>query len=267
MGEYRELEPPPALRDHLHRVWYQTVDAGEPARAQRVLPDACIDVVWPAGGAPFVAGPDTRPQLVPLAPGQVLVGARFRPGRAPDFLGVAAHELRDAHTELAALWGEAPARRLLESDAAGSIERMLRELQAEIAARAGGVRDGDAQRAALAWAESRASLDRLGADLSLGDRQVRRRVEERFGYGPAVLRRVLRLQRLLGLAPRHRGSLADLALAAGYADQAHMTRECQRLAGLSPVKLLAEWGRNVDTPPPQEAARGLNVDIWPSGSG
>jgi AraC-like DNA-binding protein len=241
MGEYRELEPPPALRDHLRCVWYQTVGGDEPARVQRVLPDACIDVVWPAGGEPFVAGPDTGPQLASLAPGEIIVGARFRPGRAPDVLGVAANELRDAPHELAALWGEAPARRLRESDAGGRVERMLRELQAEIVARAGGVRDGDVQRAALTWARGRAGLDRLGADLRLGDRQVRRRVEERFGYGPAVLRRVLRLQRLLSLAAGHRGSLADLALAAGYADQPHMTRECQRLAGLSPVKLLAEW--------------------------
>jgi AraC-like DNA-binding protein len=89
-------------------------------------------------------------------------------------------------------------------------------------------------------------VDRLGADLHLGDRQLRRRVEERFGYGPAVLRRVLRLQRLLALAARHRGSLADLALASGYADQAHMTRECRRLTGLSPVRLFAEW---LPTPP------------------
>jgi AraC-like DNA-binding protein len=246
MGEYWELEPAPALREHLRCVWYQSVAPGEPARQQRVLPDACIDIVWRAGGAPHVAGPDTGPVLAELVPGEILVGARFRPGRAPDVLGVAAHELRDAQTELAAIWGEAAARRLRDSDAAGSVEGMLRQLQAEVEARAGRVRDGDTPLAALDWARGRASLDRLGADLRLGDRQLRRRVEERFGYGPAVLRRVLRLQRLLALAARHRGSLADLALAAGYADQAHMTRECQRLAGLSPVRLLNEW---LPTPP------------------
>jgi AraC-like DNA-binding protein len=118
---------------------------------------------------------------------------------------------------------------------------MMRQLQGKVEARAGRVRDGEARLAALDWARGRASLDRLSADLRLGDRQLRRRVEERFGYGPAILRRVLRLQRLLALAARHRGSLADLALAAGYADQAHMTRECRRVAGLSPVRLLSEW--------------------------
>lgn len=246
MGEYRELEPPAALREHLSCLWYQSVAPDEPARTQRVLPDACIDIVWRAGDAPNVAGPDTGPVLATMAPGTVIVGARFRPGRAPDFLGVAAHELRDAHPELAALWGQAAARRLSESDATGSPAGMLRALEAEVQARDGRVRDGVVPAAALSWASGRAGLDRLGADLHLGDRQLRRRVEERFGYGPAVLRRVLRLQRLLALAARHRGSLADLALVAGYADQAHMARECRRLTGLSPVRLFAEW---LPTPP------------------
>ena len=246
MGEYRELEPVPALREHMRCVWYRSVGSEQPARLQRVLPDACIDIVWQAGEAPHVAGPDTGPVLAELSPGTVIVGARFRPGRAPDFLGVAAHELRDAQPELAGIWGEAAARRLRESGVTGSVEGMVGVLQDEIEARVGFARDGHARRAALAWARGRASLEQLGAELHLGHRQLRRRVEERFGYGPAVLRRVLRLQRLLALGARHDGSLADLALAAGYADQAHMTRECRRLAGLSPVSLLEWW---LPTPP------------------
>jgi AraC-like DNA-binding protein len=58
---------------------------------------------------------------------------------------------------------------------------------------------------------------------------------------PAV--RVLRFQRFLHLA-HLAGSgaavtLADLAAGAGYADQAHLARECRRLAGLPPSGLLA----------------------------
>jgi AraC-like DNA-binding protein len=33
--------------------------------------------------------------------------------------------------------------------------------------------------------------------------------------------------------------LAALAFAAGYADQAHLTRECRRLAGRTPAELVA----------------------------
>jgi AraC-like DNA-binding protein len=58
------------------------------------------------------------------------------------------------------------------------------------------------------------------------------------GYGPKTLNRILRFQRLLALAARSDDSLADLALGAGYADQAHMTAECTRLAGAPPTAVL-----------------------------
>ena len=85
----------------------------------------------------------------------------------------------------------------------------------------------------------------LGAALGLGDRQLRRRFLAAVGYGPKTLARVLRFQRLLGLLDGSDGSawgpsLAAAATEAGYADQAHMTTECTRLAGLAPTALLAE---------------------------
>jgi AraC-like DNA-binding protein len=240
MGVYRELAPWPELRGHLVCVWYQAVGPDEGAIRHRVLPDACIDVIWDARAGAHVAGPDTGPFLADLAPGTLFVGARFRPGRAPDLLRVPAQELRDVRPDLAAVWGAAADRRLRESDATGSVEAMLDVLQRELAGRPPAGSPDPCAPATLAWAGGRSGLDRLAADLGLGERQLRRRVEERFGYGPAVLRRVLRLQRLLALATGHPGQLAELALAAGYADQAHMTRECQRLAGLSPARLLAD---------------------------
>jgi hypothetical protein len=51
---------------------------------------------------------------------------------------------------------------------------------------------------------------------------------------------VLRFQRFLALAARDAApDLAWLAFEAGYADQAHLTRESTRLAGLPPAALLA----------------------------
>jgi AraC-like DNA-binding protein len=52
-----------------------------------------------------------------------------------------------------------------------------------------------------------------------------------------MLARVLRFRRLQALAP---GPLAELALDAGYSDQAHMTAEVTRLAGVSPARFLKE---------------------------
>ena len=76
----------------------------------------------------------------------------------------------------------------------------------------------------------------------LSERQLRRRFERAVGYGPSTLARVLRFQRFLrrAHAPESRAApLARLAAEAGYADQAHLARECRRLSGLSPSSLLA----------------------------
>jgi AraC-like DNA-binding protein len=100
-----------------------------------------------------------------------------------------------------------------------------------------------------------AALDRPGArvasvadELGLSARQLQRRVADAVGYGPKLLARILRFRRLQALAaPRADGSsgdprvpLVELALDAGYADQAHMTDEVTRLAGLSPVRFLKD---------------------------
>ena len=69
----------------------------------------------------------------------------------------------------------------------------------------------------------------------------RRRFERAVGYGPATLVRIQRFQHFLALAEDDPdASLVRLALEAGYADQAHLTRESTRLSGLPPAALLRD---------------------------
>jgi AraC-like DNA-binding protein len=85
----------------------------------------------------------------------------------------------------------------------------------------------------------------LSRTLGVSERQLLRQFTAAVGYGPKTLGRVLRFQRVRMLAERMLPdglSLAWLALEAGYADQAHMTREVTRLAGLPPGALLASGG-------------------------
>ena len=88
-------------------------------------------------------------------------------------------------------------------------------------------------------ADPRARVERLAGTLGLSDRQLRRRCDAAVGYGPKALQRTLRFRRLLdGLDGGV--DLALVAAGAGYADQAHMSRECTRLSGLSPAALRRE---------------------------
>jgi AraC-like DNA-binding protein len=234
--DYRERPPAASLRRHLSCVWWRAVPEGPPP-VVRVVPDACVDVVWRSDGRLQVAGPDTRPAPVVAPAGVRYAGVRFLPGTAPALLDVPADLLRDLRVDLADLWGAGPAGRLLERlwaapDPAAALEAAFAERLPAAAAI-------DPLAPVLARFRSRPSggLPALAGDLGLSERQLRRRCEAAFGYGPRTLERVLRFRRFLALAADREASLADLALAAGYADQAHLNRECRRLAGATPAAL------------------------------
>jgi AraC-like DNA-binding protein len=73
----------------------------------------------------------------------------------------------------------------------------------------------------------------------LSERQLSRRFRERIGVPPKVFARVMRLQ--CARAALARGMAASTAAAyAGYADQAHFTREASELAGVTPRVLARE---------------------------
>ena len=216
-------------------TWEQLAPAG---REHRVVPDACVDLIW-SGERLMVAGPDTRARVVALAPGSRLIGARLRPGAAGAVLGLPAYELRDSSPDVADVLGREVAEALLERLAAGSdpYAVLLRALELR------GVRAPDplVRAAVLALGRRRARVGAVAAELGVSARQLQRLLSDAVGYGPKMLSRVLRFRRLQQLPP---APLVELALDAGYADQAHMTAEVTRLAGISPVRFLKDRTRS-----------------------
>lgn len=239
---YRELSPPPALEALVACVWVSH------DRSVRVLPDACVDVVF-SDGRLVVAGPATVVDVAAATPGRPRIGVRFRVGAAGAALGLPVGELRDRGVGLAELWGR-PSARAIE-DRVGRAATLADGLLALIGGLAPRLpaperADHEVRRAVLALNRADASPDVavLARAVALSERQLRRRFEAAVGYGPATLARILRFQRFLRLAnaptPTPTApSLARLAADAGYADQAHLAREVRRLAGLPPSALLA----------------------------
>lgn len=226
---YRELRPPAGL-SHLACGW---VADDAPAT---VLPDACVDVVL-SGRRVMVAGPATSTTEVPSRPGLYSCGVRFRVGAAGAALGVPADDLRDLDVPLEELWGAAGRQLAEQVVAAPTADAALAVLLHGLAQPRRPL-DPVARRAAqLATTQPFHSVSR---ELGFSERQLRRRVEQAVGYGPRTLARVLRLQRFLQLVERTPApSLAGLAAAAGYADQAHLARDCRLLTGRSPSTLVA----------------------------
>ena len=60
------------------------------------------------------------------------------------------------------------------------------------------------------------------------------------GIGPKQVARYVRFEAAAAAIGRTSQSLADVAVAYGYSDQSHLTRECSRLAGCSPATLRRE---------------------------
>ena len=221
-----------ALRDLVVCTW---VDRPGQAR-HPVLPDACIDIVW-NGHELRVAGPDTGPS--PLDSQPTFVGIRFRPGTAPGVLGVPASDLLDQSVTLRDLWG--PSVDELSERLAGAPAEAPRLLEQTILARASaaGLSTDPLIPHVLRRLSRGEGVDTLAERLGISQRTLRRRCVSAIGYGPKTLERVLRFRRALGLI-RARVPLADIASIAGYADQAHLTNELQRLAGATPGQLRAQ---------------------------
>jgi AraC-like DNA-binding protein len=233
---YREFAAGVAFRTALHCLWVSVITPG--TSLTHVLPDACTDLIWQSGTGAFVAGPDTGPVPDTRPPGAVLVGARFRPGAGGAALGVPLSELLDQRVDAADL-PAVPGGRLPGSlDPAEALRRVTRIAEEMVTERPP---DRLVLDAARLLGRPGARADLVAARLGIGERQLRRRCQAAVGYGPRMLTRVLRFQRFLSRVAAA-ADLAGLAAETGYADQAHLTRESTRLAGLSPASLARSRG-------------------------
>jgi AraC-like DNA-binding protein len=242
---YVERAPRAALAAVVRTVWIQRTDAL--AYVQRHVPTGGVEIHVPIGGRPRMLGPLTGPSVEVVPPHTTLVGVRFHPGTAPP-LPAALDDLVDQRVAIGDLWGSGAADRLGEAMADAPGPEALDLLQDHLleAFRGTGVDPlvREAVRLLMPWQP--VDIGAVAARLSISTSQLRRRCLRTVGVGPKVLQRTLRFQGFLALAQARAGTagprgsgLAGLAAEAGYADQAHLSRECLELTGRSPGDLLA----------------------------
>lgn len=240
---YRELAPSGDVYSLVACRWVRQASADVPDSVL-VLPDGCVDLLWREGEL-VVAGLDRSARATPVVAGERILGLRLRPGVAGAVLGMPASEVLDVHVKLEELLGPAAdelAERLAETDGDDEAFDVLEEMV--------GSRIADGGPDPLVLAATRrlgfpgSRVDELAESLGISDRQLRRRFHHSVGYGPKTLDRVLRFRRLVAQAGAIAAGESDLARVAadlGYADQAHMARDCLRLSGLTPVQLAELW--------------------------
>jgi AraC-like DNA-binding protein len=248
---YVERRPAPALAAFVSSVWVQQIAPDAGAYPQRNLPSGGVELVWPLGSAPRVVGPLTGPQVETITPGTTIVGLRFRPGAAAAALDTPPSELVDTRVNWSELARHPMGRALDIAEPAVAAA----ELQRLVVARLGDADELDplvarAVRLLMPWQSN--AVRSLTTELYISERQLRRRCLDAVGLAPKTLHRILRFQGFLALVQsslaRGPGPADDgldrLAVDAGYADQAHLTRECVRLAGVPPRSFLGDTQRN-----------------------
>jgi len=220
-------------------------EAGSSTRTVEYLPDGTTSVVfrWLGEGVSdlSVRGPVTVAHYKRTGIAPLVVRVVLAPGGAYPFFGVPMDRLAGELVPLEDLWGARAVRdRMLDLAArGGDAEEVVDVLREALVAR---LREAPfepaaalaARAAARVLAQRERSVSALAAEVGLSERHLRRAFHETVGLSPKTFARIARFQRALALGRAMPGRWSEVALAAGYFDQPHLTAEFRRLARVSP---------------------------------
>lgn len=250
--EYRSLRPSPRLAPY--------VAAYDCFRTLAPLARPAVVRNFPAGGAdlilsfgdpprltnrhgtitgPVVVGPKRRPDLLELGRRVDLVVINLRPGGASALFGTPADALSGQVAPLDAFWEGWAVQALADLcplPAARRLALLERLLLRGLDER---IRSPPARAATLLVLQrgGRIRVAGLAAELGLSVSALERAFRAQVGLAPKPFARQVRFDRALRRVralPDH--DWAELALAAGYADQAHLIREFGEFAGMPPAR-------------------------------
>jgi AraC-like DNA-binding protein len=253
VGGYHEFAPPPDLADAVEALWTHQV-AGVQVAVHRVVPDAAVSLCFmglrsldgASGAARLrVIGPVTTPQLFAPPIGHRMEALRVKLEWCRPVLGVAPWEHANAeplYADVRPDLVEPLEARLMASRAPADTLRLMVAFVRERLARhdaAGGLLLASME--SLRRGAGATRVSELARRLGVSERHLRRLMVDETGIAPRHFARIQRFHALLrasDLAPRP--SWAALAADHGYADQSHLIREVQHLAGVSPTRLHEE---------------------------
>ncbi len=209
----------------------------------------------PSDFGTLLGGLHASPALIGHDGAQSGIQVALKPLGARALLGLPAGELAWVDVPASAVLGADSARIHDRVRAAGGWPERFRVLDEAFGALRGRPDTVAAPEVRWAWelllrTGGTVPVSELAAETGWSGRHLASRFRAEIGLGPKAAARVIRFDRarrkLLGSAGAGpRTGLADLAVACGYFDQAHLAREFRALAGCPPSQWLAEEFRNV----------------------
>ncbi|MEO6570102.1 MAG: helix-turn-helix domain-containing protein [Ilumatobacteraceae bacterium] len=252
-------ERSPADLSPLVRCTYVARFDGDP---YQLYPDGCIDLVATGDGL-VVCGPETRGWSFQVAAGSTSVGLRFEPAAFTAVFGERADALLDRRIPLDGLVGSRTARVLGERLGGAPSPDHRRHLLTDFvrATQPGSWRGRctpEPTAGALVTAPPGIDIADIARELGVSRRQLHRVAVRTLGYGPSMVRRVMRTQRALAaMRSAVPMTLAEIAVVSGFADQSHMTREFRDICATTPAvarRSRPDGGRGTDVVTPASDA-------------
>jgi AraC-like DNA-binding protein len=244
---YAEYPPTPRLAALVERFWL--LEGSSTGSADAIIPDGRVELIFHYGGSFWrhdaTGGAELQPAAllvgqmiapVVLAPdGPAGVAAiRLRPAAARTLLGFSLLEVSGRFVDLELIYPSARRLRDRLGEATSDLER-VRALEGWLNDMAcpSPRRQVEAVAAAILRTGGRAPIDVVAERSGTSLRQLERQFREDVGLTPKTFSRIVRLQAALRCV-RQGSALTDVALACGFYDQAHMTRDFRELASMSP---------------------------------
>ena len=253
---YVERAAPPPLAAAIECVWSVSDRVARSARPpDRVIPDGRPELIVHRGGryhrvvggrlvrqpAAFLAGTLSRPWLVQAPPRVATIGVRFRPGGLTALFGASLAGTADREVPLSGM--PAPVTALVAALVAAirgarGPASALRAAEAWLLAHAAAHFPGGAVPApacagvvrVIHRRRGRLGVEALATAVGLPRRRLERLFRRETALSPKQYIRIVRLTALLErLDAPDRDRLIDVALDAGYFDQAHIARDFKTL--------------------------------------
>lgn len=245
---YREHAPVPALRAHVRTLWELSGPCDGAPGPQKLLPDGAMSLWFNFGdaisggtehlatGGAALLGEIRRPIEVASSGTLDLVGVSFWPGHARAFLDAQLPELVNrlvvappVTLRLRGVHDAEPADRITRLQEA--LLQAVRPQRAPSAQVLHGL-------SLLEREDDSPDIATLADTLGLSTRQLERRFADELGASPKQLASVLRFRRALEAMRARRPDFAAIAVACGYADQAHLVRDFTRYTGAPPGRFV-----------------------------
>ena len=252
---YREIIPQPPLNRYVECFW--TLEGDSPsAQPERILPDGCIELILNFGAQfsqhcddtrklqpkNFLVGQMTGPIMItPSGPVQ-LIGIRFNPGGTLPFMRMPLHEVTDQVVELGSLSSTLERDLLRVAERSNLLLEKIRAIEEFLTTSlTNSKHDSWSMSIAARIIESRGlvAVEELAMDAGISIRQMERRFLSDIGVGPKLIGRIIRFQQVFRAVEQSNNAWAEIAIACGYYDQAHLIRDFNQFAQQTPAVLFS----------------------------